>query len=161
MGDMRFANLAATDAVRSAGGTMHRETHRRRARPSVATIHVENLRLRTFVGFNSEERSKQQDVVINIEIRHRVNGAVFDDEVSQALNYKSITKEVIDCVENSRFLLLEKLAADILDICCTASSVYYAKVRADKPHALRFADSVSITLEFCEEANNNRKRNMS
>ncbi len=126
---------------------------RRRPRPRVSTIHIENLRLRTFVGFNPEERSKQQDVVINIEIQHRVDAGVFDDEINRALNYKTIVKAVIECVENGRFLLLEKLTAHVLELCCEAPSVHYARVRVEKPHALRFADSVSVTLEFCEESN--------
>jgi len=45
-------------------------------------------------------------------------------------------------------LLLEKLVAEILAICHQHQSVHYAKVRVDKPHALRFADSVSLTLDW-------------
>jgi dihydroneopterin aldolase len=42
---------------------------------ALATIRITNLRLRTYIGFNEEERAKQQDVVINIEIMHRVQPA--------------------------------------------------------------------------------------
>jgi len=115
---------------------------------SDATIHVRNLRLRTFIGFNPEERVKRQDVVINIEIGYRLNPGVLDDDVDVALNYKTITKAVIEHVETGRFLLLEKLVADVLALSCEHSSVHHARVSIDKPHALRFADSVSLTLEF-------------
>ena len=113
-----------------------------------ATIDVENLRLRTFIGFNPEEREKQQDVVINVTIRHRLNPRVATDAVDAALDYKAITKRIIRHVEAGRFLLLEKLTGDVLDICCADPAVEYARVRIDKPHALRFADSVSVTLEY-------------
>lgn len=116
--------------------------------PTSATIRITNLRLRTFIGFNPEEREKQQDVVINIEIRHRIDAAAFADEVDAALNYKTITKAVIAHVENGRFLLLERLTHDLLAICSADPAVLYARVGVDKPHALRFADSVSVTLEF-------------
>ena len=66
----------------------------------------------------------------------------------QALNYKSITKAVIRHVETGRFLLLEKLVGDILTICTEHEAVSWASVTVEKPHALRFADSVSITLEY-------------
>ena len=36
---------------------------------SEATINISNLRLRTYIGFNPEEKSKQQDVTVNAEIR--------------------------------------------------------------------------------------------
>lgn len=115
---------------------------------TTATIRVTDLRLRTFIGFNPDERAKQQDVVINIEIRHRIDAAAFDDEVDAALNYKNITKAVIAHVEDGRFLLLERLTHDLLTICSTDPAVMSARVTVDKPHALRFADSVSVTLEF-------------
>ncbi len=117
------------------------------ARPD-AIINITNLRLRTFIGFNDEERKKKQDVVINIEIRYAVNEKALQDDVEQALNYKTITKRVIALVENGRFLLLERLVADVLAVCSDHEDVRHARVTIDKPHALRFADSVSLSLEY-------------
>ncbi|MCG9731443.1 dihydroneopterin triphosphate 2'-epimerase [Shewanella sp. Isolate13] len=118
---------------------------------SIATIKITNLRLRTFIGFNLEERQKMQDVVINIEIQYPAKNAILEDDVEAALNYKKITKAVIHHVEHGRFLLLEKLVSDILDISSAHSWVQLARVTVDKPHALRFADSVSLTLEYHRE----------
>ncbi len=113
----------------------------------VATIRIHNLRLRTFIGFNPEERVKKQDIVINAEIAYTLADGVFDDRVEDALNYKTITKDVIELVEGGQFLLLEKLVGDVLAICTADASVLRASVTIEKPHALRFADSVSLTLE--------------
>jgi len=112
-----------------------------------AVINITNLRLRTLIGFNAEERVKTQDVVINIEISYDVTPEALQDRVHDALDYKAITKRVIGHVESHQFLLLEKLVADVLEICSEHPSVNRARVTADKPHALRYADSVSITLE--------------
>ena len=117
-----------------------------------AIIRITNLRLRTYIGFNPDERAKQQDVVVNVEIQHRVNRAALRDEVAQALNYKLISKAIIRHVEEGRFLLLEKLVSDLLDICTRDQAVVRALVTVDKPHALRFADSVSLTLEYDRNA---------
>lgn len=114
----------------------------------LATINIRNLRLRTYIGFNPEEREKKQDVVINIDIRYRMAEAVLDDRVEEALNYKVITKNVIRCVEQGRFLLLEKLVADVLAECSDHPDICWSRVTIEKPHALRFADSVSLTLEY-------------
>ncbi|QEQ96216.1 dihydroneopterin triphosphate 2'-epimerase [Neptunomonas concharum] len=118
---------------------------------SNAIIKVKNLRLRTFIGFNPDEIAKQQDVVINLAVHYPAEMAAQTDDVENALNYKVITKRIIQHVEEGRFLLLEKLVADVLDICTDHPWVKYASVTIDKPHALRFADSVSLTLEkYCE-----------
>ena len=111
-----------------------------------ATINIRNLRLRTFIGFNPEEKAKQQDVVVNAEIRYRADDACLSDDESDALDYKIITKRMIRHIENGRFHLLEKLTADLVAIATESRLVSYAEVRVDKPHALRFADSVSVTL---------------
>lgn len=116
--------------------------------PSSAIINIQNLRLRTLIGFNPEERVKKQDVVLNIEIKYGIDNEVLEDNVKGALNYKVITKSVIRHVEQGQFLLLEKLVSDVLAICSEHPRVRFARVTIDKPHALRFADSVSLTLEY-------------
>jgi D-erythro-7,8-dihydroneopterin triphosphate epimerase len=113
-----------------------------------AKINIQNLRLRTFIGFNPEEMEKQQDVVINIEIVYEMNSATLRDSIDDALNYKTISKQVIQLVEKGRFLLLEKLVSEVLAIASAHHSVRQARVTIDKPHALRFADSVSLSLEY-------------
>lgn len=123
-----------------------------------ATINIRNLRLRTFIGFNPEEMQKQQDIVINIEINYTLAESVLRDQVEGALNYKVVTKRVIEYVEGGRFLLLEKLVADVLDICSDHPDINHARVSIDKPHALRFADSVSLALEYRAEKPNQPRR---
>lgn len=112
-----------------------------------AIINIKNLRLRTYIGFNPEELEKQQDIVINSEIHYPADIASSTDNEADAVNYKVITKRMIQLVEKGRFKLLEKLVADLLDIAMEHSDVKFARVMVDKPHALRFADSVSITME--------------
>ncbi|HUV22541.1 MAG TPA: dihydroneopterin triphosphate 2'-epimerase [Gammaproteobacteria bacterium] len=116
------------------------------ARISEARIHISNLRLRTYIGFNPDEKTKQQDIIVNAEIHYRADSTFTSDAEADALNYKNITKRMIDHIENGRFQLLEKLTADLLAIATEAEQVSYAEVRVDKPHALRFADSVAVTL---------------
>lgn len=125
----------------------------RRSKSSrVATIRVKKLRLRTFIGFNPEERANKQDVLVNFEIAYRLTPDVLEDKVEEALNYKTVTKRVINHVESGQFLLLEKLVADVLDICSDDPDTVHASVTIHKPHALRFADSVSLTLEYRSES---------
>ncbi|MFC1666051.1 dihydroneopterin triphosphate 2'-epimerase [Pseudomonadota bacterium] len=121
---------------------------------STAAINVRNLRLRTYIGFNEEERVKQQDVVINIEINYTMNKGVLNDKIEAALNYKTITKKVIKHVEQGHFLLVEKLAYDVLVICSDHPDINHVRVIIDKPYALRFADSVSLTLEYYADKSN-------
>ncbi len=111
-----------------------------------ATIRIKNLRLRTFIGIKEDEIKNKQDVVVNVKIHYSAENATSSDNMDDALNYRTITKKVINLVENNRFSLLEKLTSDILEIASEHHWVTFAEVEVDKPHALRFADSVSLCL---------------
>ncbi|MDN4501142.1 dihydroneopterin triphosphate 2'-epimerase [Alteromonadaceae bacterium BrNp21-10] len=112
----------------------------------LATIRIKNLRLRTYIGINEDEIQNRQDVVVNVKIQYSADQATDSDNMDDALNYRTITKRIIELVENNRFSLLEKLTADVLNIAAEHPWVKFAEVEIDKPHALRFADSVSLCL---------------
>ena len=59
----------------------------------MVTIHIKNLRLRTYIGFNKEELIKKQDVVINIYLDYDASKAMLSDSVEHACNYKVLTKK--------------------------------------------------------------------
>jgi FolB domain-containing protein len=109
-------------------------------------IKIKNLHLRTFIGFQEWEREKKQDILVNLEMLIPDETAVDTDNVSDSADYKKIKYAIVDSVESSSFYLLERLAGHILDIVMTNKKVLRATVELDKPHALRFADSVSIIL---------------
>jgi D-erythro-7,8-dihydroneopterin triphosphate epimerase len=115
-----------------------------RLEPGMARIRVKDLRLRTYIGIKEEEINNKQDVLINLTILYPAVDAV--QVIEHALNYRTITKAIIAHVEGNRFALLERLTQEILDLVMAHQAVRYAEVEVDKPHALRFAESVSITL---------------
>jgi len=108
-------------------------------------IRIKNLRLRTIVGFNDWERKDKQDVIINIEAEFEDASLQSSGESEPPVNYRSIAKRIISEVETADFYLLEKLATHLLSIVMEFAGVKKAMVEVDKPHALRFADSVSIS----------------
>jgi D-erythro-7,8-dihydroneopterin triphosphate epimerase len=110
-------------------------------------IRVKNLLIRTIIGFNPDERNNRQDVIINIEIETDTSSAVLSDEPDGIFDYKVVTKKVIKMVQESKFNLLEKLAYEILQTVMEDKKVKRCRVEVDKPHALRFAESVSAEIE--------------
>lgn len=114
----------------------------------MARIRVKNLLIRTYIGFNPDELVNKQDVIINIEIETEIPDVAMEaDEPDGIFDYKTITKKVIAHVQEGRFKLLEVLTKSILDLIMADEKVNWAKVEVDKPHALRFAESVSLEME--------------
>ena len=118
------------------------------ANTCMAKIRITDLRLRTVIGTHDWEREIQQDVVINITLDYAAAKAIASDDLRHTIDYKTLTKQIIREVEASRFFLLEKLAGRVLDIVTAHPMVRGAVVRIDKPQALRFADSVSVELDW-------------
>ena len=112
----------------------------------MATIHIKDLLLRTEVGFNPHELGKKQDLMLNIAIEYTTAGEEMSDDPSDALNYRDICKKIIGLVENNRYNLLEKVAHDAVALIFEESRVHQVSIEVDKPHALRFARSVSFSF---------------
>ena len=116
-----------------------------------ATVRIKDLLLRTYIGIKEEEINNQQDVRINVTLTYDASDAVSRNEIESALNYRTITKQIIGHVEGNRFALLERMTHEVLGIVMEHPPVQWARVEIDKPHALRYAESVSVALEARRE----------
>ncbi len=114
-------------------------------------VFVRDLRLRGIVGINDWEREKRQDIVVNLELFGDFRSAGRSDDIADALNYRTLTKDVIEHVESSSHYLVERLATELARICVVDHGAETARVRVEKPGALRFADSVGIEIERTRE----------
>lgn len=110
-------------------------------------IVIKDLLLRGILGLNPEERVKRQDILINVVMYHDITKAGETDDVSHSVNYKTVTKWIIDRVENGDDLTVEKLVLDIARQIVVVHNVARVHVRVEKPTALRFAGSVGIEIE--------------
>jgi FolB domain-containing protein len=111
-------------------------------------IFVTDLLVRGIIGINPEERVKLQDIVVNMTLFADIRQAADTDDIAYAVNYKSITKRIIEHVEASSDYLVERLVTDIARIILTEfDGVHRVKVRVEKPGALRFAQSVGIEID--------------
>lgn len=110
-------------------------------------LHIEDLHVRCIVGINPEEREKEQDVIINVTLHADLRKACQSDDFADTVDYRSLKKRIMDSVEASSDLLVERLAERIANICLEAGAVQRVRVRVDKPGALRFARSVAVEID--------------
>jgi FolB domain-containing protein len=110
-------------------------------------IEIKDLLLRGIVGVNDWERGQPQDILINITLFTDLRRAGASDDIEDTVNYRSLTKEVIQLVESSRRFTVEALAADVARACLEQPGAERVRVRLEKPGALRFARSVGVEIE--------------
>jgi len=109
-------------------------------------IHIRDLRLRCIVGVYPEERDKTQDVVIQITLRADLRAAGRSDRLEDTVDYKAIKLQVVEMVESSSFVLIERLAEAVADICLSHEGVQRVRVIVEKPGALRYARTVAVEI---------------
>jgi D-erythro-7,8-dihydroneopterin triphosphate epimerase len=119
---------------------------------AIDRIYIRDLRLRCIVGIYPEERTNKQDVVINVEIWCDLRKAGESDQIEDTVNYKFVKKRIVSLVENSDYLLIERMAGNVADLCLEEPGVEQVKVTVDKPGALRFARSVAVEITRTRKA---------
>jgi len=110
-------------------------------------IIIRDLLLRGIIGINDWEREKEQDILINITLYADLQPASASDQIEDTINYRTLTKQIIAHVDQSKRYTVEALAQDIANICLKTQGVEHARVRVEKPGALRFARSVGVEIE--------------
>lgn len=110
-------------------------------------IEISGLRLRCVIGCREEERRDRSDVVIDLRIDVDARPAAASDDLEDAWNYRTATKAVIAYVEASEHRTVEALTDAVARILVLDRRTARVQVRVSKPGALRFADTVGLTIE--------------
>jgi FolB domain-containing protein len=110
-------------------------------------ILIEGLLARGILGINPEERENLQDIVIDVTLGVDTRRAAASDDIADAINYRTVTKAIIEHVETGQPKLVERLAAEIVALCLDLDErIEEVEVEVHKPGALRFAESVGIVI---------------
>jgi dihydroneopterin aldolase/D-erythro-7,8-dihydroneopterin triphosphate epimerase len=109
-------------------------------------IHIRDLTARCIVGINPDERVSKQDVVINLTLHADLRKAGRTDDIADTVDYKAVKQKVLALVEGSSFMLVERLAEAIAEVCLAQAGVRRVRVLVEKPAALRFARTVGVEI---------------
>ncbi len=110
-------------------------------------ILIRGLLVRCIIGVTEEERRQKQDVLINLSLGLDLRSAGKSDRLEDSVDYSALKKRILAHAEGSRYFLVEALAESVAEICLSEPAVLRAKVRVEKPTALRFARSVGVEIE--------------
>ena len=108
---------------------------------------IKDLVARGIIGLNDWEREKPQEILINIVLFTDLREAGESDQIEDSVNYRTIAKKALAQAEHAKRYTVEALAADIVKICLSEPGVARARVRVEKPGAVRFSESVGVEIE--------------
>lgn len=90
-------------------------------------------------------------MIVNAELEFDGSRAAVSDKLEDTIDYRTISRRLIEHTEESEYQLIEALAANLLKVCFEDPRVTRARVEVDKPNATRSADSTSIEVEGVRE----------
>lgn len=110
-------------------------------------IFVHGLTVECVIGVWEWERRIKQKIELDLDIAVDIRNAAASDHLDDTVNYKAIAKRVIAHTEQSRYKLVETLAASIASILVEEFLVPWCRVRINKGRAVHGARSVGVVIE--------------
>ena len=122
-------------------------------------VFIEALEIECVIGIYDWERKIRQPVVLDLEMDFDNRRPAATDAIADTLDYKAVSKRLIQFVSESEFGLVETLAERCAAIVREEFGVRWLRLKLSKPGAVRadiargFEDAVVETLAIkCERA---------
>ena len=110
-------------------------------------VFIEALEIECVIGIYEWERKIRQPIVLDIEMAFDNRRPAASDDIADTLDYKAISKRLIQFVGESSFGLVEALAENCCRILIDEFGVAQLKLKLSKVGAVRGAKAVGVMLE--------------
>ena len=110
-------------------------------------VFIEGLEIEALIGIYDWERRIRQPLVFDIEMAFDNRIPAASDAIGDTLNYKAVSKRVVQYVSESDFGLVETLAERVAAIILEEFGVLRVRLKLSKPGAVRGARAVGVMIE--------------
>ena len=110
-------------------------------------VYLRDLKIDTVIGIYDWERRVRQTIHLDIELATDISKAAASENIEDTLNYKAVSKRIIEFVSTSEFQLVETLAERICELIRTEFDVPWVRLTLNKKGAIRGATDVGVRIE--------------
>ena len=110
-------------------------------------VFIRELRIETVIGIYDWERNIKQPVILDLEMGADIARAAASDAIEDTLDYKAVSKRLIEFVEASEFQLVETLAERCAEIVLREFQVPWVRLTLNKVGAVSAARDVGVIIE--------------
>lgn len=110
-------------------------------------VFIEALEIECVIGIYDWERKIRQPVVLDLEMDFDNRRPAASDDIADTLDYKAVSKRLIQFVSESEFGLVERLAEHCCAIVLDEFAVSRVRLKLSKPGAVRGAKAVGVIIE--------------
>lgn len=110
-------------------------------------VFIEGLEIEALIGIYDWERKIRQTLSFDIEMGFDNRLPAASDNIADTLNYKAVSKRLIEFVGASDFGLVETLAERCAQLLLDEFGVRHVRLKLSKPGAVRGAKAVGVIIE--------------
>ncbi|MEO6697007.1 MAG: dihydroneopterin aldolase [Gammaproteobacteria bacterium] len=111
------------------------------------TIYLHALKIDTVIGIFEWERCVKQAVILDLDMAADIRKAAASDKIEDTLDYKAVSKRLLEYVGKNQFQLVETLAERVAEIILNEFNVSWLRLRVNKKGAVRGAVDVGVIIE--------------
>ncbi|MEI8012539.1 MAG: dihydroneopterin aldolase [Candidatus Omnitrophota bacterium] len=110
------------------------------------SIQLNGIKLQVIIGTLPHEREVLQEIMVNIAFTYDASLPAVTDVLSDAVDYAHMHRRIITAVAGTRFQLLERLGAFILDLIMQEAGIISATILLEKARVLPGVLSVGVRM---------------
>ena len=110
-------------------------------------VFIEGLEIEALIGIYDWERKIRQVLSFDIEMGFDNRLPAASDNIADTLNYKAVSKRLVEFVGQSDFGLVETLAERCAQLLLDEFGVRHVRLKLSKPGAVRGAKAVGVIIE--------------
>ncbi len=110
-------------------------------------VFIEGLQIDALIGIYDWERRIRQTLRFDLEMGFDNHKPAATDNIEDTLNYKAVSRRLVEFVSQSDYGLVETLAERCADIVLAEFNVEWLRLKLSKPGAVRGAVAVGVIIE--------------
>ena len=109
-------------------------------------VKIKGLEVNAVIGVFDWERAIEQPLLIDVSMTTDISEAGKSDDINDAINYKEVCDDITELCQQTKALLIERLAELIAAHILSKYNTTQVEVSVAKPTAISAAEAVAVQI---------------
>ena len=109
-------------------------------------VKIKGLKVNAVIGVFDWERAIEQPLLIDVSMATDISEAGKSDDINDAINYKEVCDDITELCQQTKALLIERLAELIAANILSKYNTTQVEVSVAKPTAIKAAEAVAVQI---------------
>ena len=110
------------------------------------TVFIKDFIIEEIIGFYKHEKEKKQKIIFNIVLDIDQRSLPDEKDIKSIVDYEKITNKLENLTKSKKYNFLESLAEDSFKELFEDKKILSAKIKIEKPEAIKSAGSVGVEV---------------